>query len=105
MIDPATGWIEIRSVPEVRAELITNQVSLAWLIRYPLPNIITVDRGKDLLAKFKTMMTNDYRILCNSISVRQTQLWKGYTKQTQLWKEYTKLLVTLYIPFKSNKWI
>ena len=32
-IDSATGWIEIRSVPEVRADLVDNQVELAWLIR------------------------------------------------------------------------
>ena len=31
MIDPATGWIEICSVPEVRADLVANQVELAWL--------------------------------------------------------------------------
>ena len=29
MIDPATGWIEIRSVPEARADLVANQVELA----------------------------------------------------------------------------
>ena len=48
MIDPATGWIEVRSVPEARADLVTNQVELVWLTRYPLPNKITVDRGKEL---------------------------------------------------------
>ena len=45
MIDPATSWIEICSVPEARADLVTNQVDLAWLSIYPLPNKITVDRG------------------------------------------------------------
>ena len=29
MIDPATDWIEIRSVPEARADLVANQVELA----------------------------------------------------------------------------
>ena len=29
MIDPATGWIEICSVPEARANLVANQVELA----------------------------------------------------------------------------
>ena len=46
MIDPVMGWIEILSVPEARADLVTNQVELAWLTRYPLPNKITVDRVK-----------------------------------------------------------
>ena len=31
MIDPATGWIEIGSVPEARANLVADQEGLAWL--------------------------------------------------------------------------
>ena len=38
MIDPVTGWIELHSVPEARANLVANQVELALLTRYPLPN-------------------------------------------------------------------
>ena len=53
MIDPATSWIEIHSVPEARADLVAYQVELAWLTRYSLPNKITVDRGKEFLAEFK----------------------------------------------------
>ena len=30
-IDPATGWIELHSVPEARADLVANQVELFWL--------------------------------------------------------------------------
>ena len=37
MIDPAIGWIEIHSMPEVSADLVINQVELAWLSRYLLP--------------------------------------------------------------------
>ena len=73
MIDPATGWIEIRSVPEARADLVANQVELARLTRYPLPNNIMVDSSKVLLVELKTMMANDYVIPCNSISVRNQQ--------------------------------
>ena len=54
MIDPATGWIKIRSVPEARADLVANQVDLAWLTKYYLPNKISVDRGKDFFAELKT---------------------------------------------------
>ena len=32
-----------------------------------------VDRGKEFLAEFEIMMANDYRILCNPISIRNTQ--------------------------------
>ena len=38
MIDLATDLIEIRSVPEAIADLVANEVELAWLNRYPLPN-------------------------------------------------------------------
>ena len=47
MIEPATGWLEIRSVSEARADQVTNQAKLARLTRYPLPNKIMVDRGKE----------------------------------------------------------
>ena len=39
MIDPPIGWIEIRSVPEARANLVANQVELTWLNRYHLYDI------------------------------------------------------------------
>ena len=73
MIEPATSWIEIRSVPETRGDLVANQIKLAWLTRYLLPNKITIDSGKEILAKFKTMMVYDYGIQCNFISVRNPQ--------------------------------
>ena len=69
MIDPATGWIEIHSVLEFRADLVANHIGLAWLSRYPIPHNITIDRGKKLLVQLKTMMANDYGIPCNYISV------------------------------------
>ena len=37
MIDRATGWIEIRTVPSACADLVSNIVELACLTRYPLP--------------------------------------------------------------------
>ena len=60
-------------MPEARVDLFANQVELAWLTRYPLPNKITVDKGKELLADFITMMGNYYGIPCNSISIRNPQ--------------------------------
>ena len=49
-------------MPEARADLVANQVELTWLTRYP--NKITVNIGKEFLAKFKTIMVNDYGIPC-----------------------------------------
>ena len=59
MIDTATGWIEICSVPEAGTDLVANQVELSWLTRYTLPHEITVNRGKEFLAELKTMTAND----------------------------------------------
>ena len=57
-IDLATGLTEIGSVPEARADLVTNQAELVCLTRYPLPNKITAEKGKELLVECKTMMAN-----------------------------------------------
>ena len=36
MIDPAASWIEIHSVPEVRADLVAYHVELFWLSQFSL---------------------------------------------------------------------
>ena len=38
--DSAPGWINILHLSEVRLDLVVNQVDLARLSRYPLPNEI-----------------------------------------------------------------
>ena len=73
MIDPATGWVEIRAVPSARADLVANQVELAWLTRYPLPSKVIVDRGREFFAEFQTMMRNDYDIKVRPITTRNPQ--------------------------------
>ena len=73
MIDPATGWIEIREVDSARADLVANQVELAWLTRYPLPSKVILDRGREFLKEFKVMMKDDYGIEVASITTRNPQ--------------------------------
>ena len=73
MIDPATGWIEIRTVPSARADLVANQVELAWLTRYPIPNKVIMDRGNEFLAEFREMIINDYGITVKQITSRNPQ--------------------------------
>ena len=68
MVDLGTGWIEICAVPSARADLVANQVELAWLTRYPLPSKVIVDRGNDFLAKLREMIINDYSIMMKPIS-------------------------------------
>ena len=73
MINPATGWIEIRTVPSARVDLVANQVELAWLTRYPIPNKVIMDRGNEFLAKFREMIINDYGITVKPITSRNPQ--------------------------------
>ena len=77
MIDPATGWIEIRIVPSTGVDLIANQVELAWLTiswltRYPLPNKVIVDRGNRFLAKFSDIIINNYGITVKPLTSKYT---------------------------------
>ena len=73
MIDPATGWIEIRAFLAVWADLVVNLLELAWLTRYPLPSKVIVDRGNEFLAEFRNMITDDYGIRVKSITSRNPQ--------------------------------
>ena len=62
MIDPATGWFEIKEIKTKRADVIANIVETTWLTRYPWPTQIVLDRGKEFMAEFTTMIINDYGI-------------------------------------------
>ena len=73
MIDPATNWFEIKEIDEKRADLIANAVELVWLTRYPWPNKITLDRGKEFMAEFSTMIVEDYGIKKKPITARNPQ--------------------------------
>ena len=73
MIDPATGWVEIRAVRSARADYVAQQVELGWLARYPLPETVILDRGNEFLAKFTTMVEKDYGFKINRITTRNPQ--------------------------------
>ena len=62
MIDPATGWFEMKDIPDKRADTIANLVEQTWLTRYPWSTQIIFDRGNDFLAEFATMVIEDYDI-------------------------------------------
>ena len=73
MIDPTTGLIEIHIVWSARADLVANQVELAWLTCYPLSNKVIVDRRNEFLAEFREMIINDYGITVKPITLRNHQ--------------------------------
>ena len=73
MIDPATGWIEIRTVPSARADLVSNIVELVWITMYPLPSKVIVERGNEFSAEFETMIQANYGITVKPITSRNPQ--------------------------------
>ena len=62
MIDPATSWIEIKSITTKRADAIANIIEQTWLSRYPCPTQVVLDRGKEFMVEFTSMITLDYGI-------------------------------------------
>ena len=73
MIDPATGWIEIKEITTKRADVVANVLEKTWLTRYPRPSVITLDRGKEFMAEVTKMIKNDYGIKKRPITVRNPQ--------------------------------
>ena len=73
MINPATNWFEIKQIKSKDAATVANMVEQTWLTRYPWPIIIQFDQGKEFLAKFAEMITNDYGIKQKPSSVRNPQ--------------------------------
>ena len=73
MIDPATGWIEIKEITTKHADVVANVLEKTWLTRYPRPSVITLDRGKEFMAEVTKMIKNDYGIKKRPITVRNPQ--------------------------------
>jgi hypothetical protein len=42
MIDPATGWFEMREIPTKSADVVANVLEQAWLSRYPWPSKLRI---------------------------------------------------------------
>lgn len=56
MIDPATGWVEIKDIDKKQAINIANIVETTWLSRYPWPKVMTFDRGTEFMPEFAQMI-------------------------------------------------
>jgi len=74
MIDPATGWFEIKQYDDKKSITVANIVEQEWLTRYPRPSLITLDRGSEFIGEdFRDMCENDYGIKRKVISTRNPQ--------------------------------
>jgi hypothetical protein len=74
MIDPATGWFEIKQYDDKRSITVANIVEQEWLTYYPQPSLITLDRNSEFIGQdFCDMCVNDYGIKRKVISTRIPQ--------------------------------
>ena len=51
MIDPATGWFEIKQYDDKKSVTVANIVKKEWLARYPKPYLITLDRRSEFIGQ------------------------------------------------------
>ena len=73
MIDPATGWFEVKQIESRRADYVINYLEFAWLTRYPSPTEIIFDRGSEFKAEEERHIHNDYGIKKKLITTRNPQ--------------------------------
>ena len=73
MIDPATGWFEMREIKTKSADNIANVLETAWLTRYPWPSKVIFDRGSEFKAEVQMMLIRDYGIKYKPTSVCNPQ--------------------------------
>jgi len=73
MIDPATGWFEMKQIKEKTAITVANIVEQTWLTRYPWPQELIYDQGNEFKAEFAEMIENDYGITKRGITTRNPQ--------------------------------
>ena len=73
MIDPATSWFEMAEVKDKEAITVASIIEQVWLTRYPWPSIIIFNQGKEFMGEFAEMVSQDYGIKQQGITVRNPQ--------------------------------
>jgi len=73
MIDPATGWFEVKELKEKDPGTVANIVEQTWLTRYPWPQELIFDRGGEFMGEFARMIAEDYGIKRRGITTRNPQ--------------------------------
>jgi hypothetical protein len=73
MIDPATGWFEIAEIPKQDSFEAATILEQVWLNRYPWPEQVILDRGKEFMGEIKRMLKEDYGIRRKPITTRNPQ--------------------------------
>ena len=58
MIDPATGWFEVKDVVQPDTESCMEAFDDTWLCRYPRPQYLGFDGGSEYKSVFNSMRRN-----------------------------------------------
>jgi hypothetical protein len=58
MINPSTGWFEVKDVKDKSAKESMNTFDDVWLSRYPRPEYIGFDNGGELKNVFEELVNN-----------------------------------------------
>jgi hypothetical protein len=58
MIDPSTGWFEIKALDNPKAATVMAAMDDTWLSRYPRPQIVGYDNGSEFKNVFHEMVQN-----------------------------------------------
>ena len=70
MIDPATGWFEMREIKTKSTDTMANVLEQAWLMHYPWPTRMIFDRGSEFKAELCQMIKNDYGVKVKPITTQ-----------------------------------
>jgi transposase InsO family protein len=58
MIDPTTGWFEVKEIDATIAECCQKTMDDVWFNRYPKPEYIGFDNGNEFKSVFEQMTKN-----------------------------------------------
>jgi hypothetical protein len=67
------GWLEIQELTNKEANNPASLVEMTWLTCYPIPQILTYDRGTEFMAEFAKMIENKYGIKRKGNTVQNPQ--------------------------------
>ena len=73
MIDPATGWFEVVRIDDAKANNIANLLEIHWLTRFPKPDEVILDRGKEFMGEVISLLRDEYGIQRRPITTRNPQ--------------------------------
>ena len=73
MINPTTGWFEIRETSTKAADNIANVLEQAWLSRCPWPSNVIFDHGSEFKAEASKMLKQDCSVKVKTTVTRNPQ--------------------------------